>query len=80
MQQVDEAPIEVSKMENLQQVVENATVAAAAVAVVIRDLRDQIYCSGSLLAAVQNARLFGDCKHFVDMPLKTDAGTLFSLF
>ncbi|KAI1733091.1 trehalase domain-containing protein [Ditylenchus destructor] len=73
LQQVDQAPIEVSKMENLQQVVESATVAAAAVAVVIRDLRDQIYCSGSLLAAVQNARLFGDCKHFVDMPLKTDA-------
>uniref|UniRef100_A0AC34PUN2 Trehalase n=2 Tax=Panagrolaimus sp. JU765 TaxID=591449 RepID=A0AC34PUN2_9BILA len=31
-----------------------------------------IYCQGSLLAAVQTARLFGDCKHFVDMPLKRD--------
>lgn len=46
---------------------------AAAVAVAIQDLRDQIYCSGSLLEAVQNAKLFGDCKHFVDMPLKRDA-------
>lgn len=39
----------------------------------IKDMRDQIYCSGSLLAAVQSAKLFGDCKHFVDMPLKTNA-------
>ncbi|KAE9553179.1 hypothetical protein FO519_003618 [Halicephalobus sp. NKZ332] len=32
-----------------------------------------IYCKGTLLAAVQTARLFVDCKHFVDMPLKSDA-------
>lgn len=70
--QVDPAATEANKMEKVQQAVDNA-VAAAAVAVAIRDLRDQIYCSGSLLAAVQNAKLFGDCKHFVDMPLKRDA-------
>ncbi|CAJ0572020.1 unnamed protein product, partial [Mesorhabditis spiculigera] len=32
-----------------------------------------IYCGGSLLAAVQNSKMFDDCKHFVDMPLKLDA-------
>lgn len=45
----------------------------AAVVQAIKDMRDQIYCSGSLLAAVQGSKLFGDCKHFVDMPLKTNA-------
>jgi len=38
------------------------------------DMRFQIYCNGTLLEAVQKARLFADCKHFVDMPLKGDAG------
>lgn len=38
------------------------------------DMRYQIYCNGTLLEAVQKARLFADCKHFVDMPLKGDAG------
>lgn len=33
-----------------------------------------IYCGGSLLAAVQSSNMFVDCKHFVDMPLKFDAG------
>lgn len=39
-------------------------------------MRTQIYCDttpGSLLAAVQSANLFPDCKHFVDMPLRFDA-------
>lgn len=40
-------------------------------------MRDQIYCSGSLLEAVQKAALFNDCKTFVDMPLKQDAGNQF---
>uniref|UniRef100_A0A7E4VWB3 Trehalase n=1 Tax=Panagrellus redivivus TaxID=6233 RepID=A0A7E4VWB3_PANRE len=39
------------------------------------DMRNEIYCHGTLLAAVQSARLFVDCKHFVDMPLKQDAET-----
>lgn len=33
-----------------------------------------IYCSGTLLEMVQEAKLFHDCKHFVDMPLKMDPG------
>ena len=37
-------------------------------------MRDAIYCNGSLLAAVQNARIFEDCKTFVDMALRYDAG------
>lgn len=37
-------------------------------------MRAKVYCEGSLLEAVQRSRLFADCKHFVDMPLKTDAG------
>nr|AHM26076.2 trehalase [Anisakis simplex] len=36
-------------------------------------MKKLIYCGGSLLDAVQKARLFQDCKHFVDMPLKVDA-------
>jgi len=53
------------------------TVSAAVTAAVaaIKDMRDQIYCTGSLLAAVQQGKIFGDCKHFVDMPLKTNAET-----
>ncbi|VDD91850.1 unnamed protein product [Enterobius vermicularis] len=31
-----------------------------------------IYCNGSLLDAVQQSKMFNDCKHFVDMPLKRD--------
>jgi len=38
-------------------------------------MRSEIYCTGSLLANVQASRLFADCKHFVDMPLKNDAET-----
>jgi len=38
-----------------------------------KDMRTEIYCEGSLLAAVQNAHLFADSKTFVDMPLKEDA-------
>lgn len=30
----------------------------------------EVYCDGPLLAAVQSARLFSDCKTFVDMPMK----------
>ncbi|VDK74142.1 unnamed protein product [Onchocerca ochengi] len=37
------------------------------------EIMKQIYCSGSLLEAVQKAHIFHDCKHFVDMPLKIDA-------
>lgn len=40
----------------------------------LRTMPHNIYCQGTLLAAVQTARLFVDCKHFVDMPLKHDAG------
>lgn len=29
-----------------------------------------VFCDGPLLAAVQDARLFPDCKTFVDMPMK----------
>ncbi|KAM3724224.1 Trehalase [Dirofilaria immitis] len=39
------------------------------------EIMKEIYCSGSLLEAVQKAHIFHDCKHFVDMPLKTDAET-----
>ena len=42
----------------------------------LKDMRDQIYCSGSLLDAVQKSSLFTDCKTFVDMPLKQDAETI----
>uniref|UniRef100_A0A158R5V2 Trehalase n=1 Tax=Syphacia muris TaxID=451379 RepID=A0A158R5V2_9BILA len=31
-----------------------------------------IYCNGPLLDAVQQSKMFHDCKHFVDMPLKLD--------
>lgn len=34
----------------------------------------QIYCTGELLRQVQEARLFSDDKHFVDMPLQQDPG------
>ncbi|KAK6100758.1 trehalase I, putative [Brugia malayi] len=37
------------------------------------EIMKEIYCSGSLLEAVQKANIFHDCKHFVDMPLKIDA-------
>jgi hypothetical protein len=43
----------------------------------LKDMRTQIYCDsspGSLLAVVQMSNLFPDCKTFVDMPLKKDAG------
>ncbi|VDN03355.1 unnamed protein product [Thelazia callipaeda] len=36
-------------------------------------IMEKIYCGGSLLEAVQKANIFHDCKHFVDMPLKSDA-------
>ncbi|KAI6212260.1 Trehalase [Aphelenchoides fujianensis] len=39
-------------------------------------MRDQIYCSGSLLDAVQKAHIFEDCKEFVDMPMKHSAETV----
>ncbi|KAJ6653152.1 hypothetical protein lerEdw1_010025 [Lerista edwardsae] len=32
----------------------------------------QIYCTGELLRQVQQAKLFSDDKHFVDMPLQAD--------
>lgn len=41
------------------------------------EIMKEIYCSGSLLDAVQKANIFHDCKHFVDMPLKIDAGLFF---
>lgn len=37
-----------------------------------QDGMEQIFCGGSLLDAVQRARLFPDSKHFVDMPLNTE--------
>lgn len=40
----------------------------------IKSEMKEIYCGGSLLEAVQKAKIFHDCKHFVDMPLKIDAG------
>lgn len=39
-------------------------------------MQTEIYCTGTLLAAVQNLRLFNDCKHFVDMPLKYNPETV----
>uniref|UniRef100_A0A915C2N6 Trehalase n=1 Tax=Parascaris univalens TaxID=6257 RepID=A0A915C2N6_PARUN len=42
------------------------------------NMKQQIYCGGSLLDAVQKARIFQDCKHFVDMPLKADAESTLS--
>lgn len=44
------------------------------------EIMEEIYCSGSLLEAVQKAKIFHDCKHFVDMPLKIDAGSALSVF
>uniref|UniRef100_A0A0N5B3R2 Trehalase n=1 Tax=Strongyloides papillosus TaxID=174720 RepID=A0A0N5B3R2_STREA len=41
------------------------------------NMRFNIYCNGSLLDFVQKYRLFKDCKHFVDMPLKYDADVVF---
>ncbi|VDM98355.1 unnamed protein product [Thelazia callipaeda] len=38
-------------------------------------LLTQIYCNGPILKAVQDAHLFPDSKHFVDMPLKLDPVT-----
>uniref|UniRef100_A0AAF5I366 Trehalase n=2 Tax=Strongyloides stercoralis TaxID=6248 RepID=A0AAF5I366_STRER len=38
-----------------------------------KNMRFNIYCAGTLLEFVQKFRLFKDCKHFVDMPLKYDA-------
>uniref|UniRef100_A0A8R1TM38 Trehalase n=1 Tax=Onchocerca volvulus TaxID=6282 RepID=A0A8R1TM38_ONCVO len=38
-------------------------------------LLNQIYCDGPILKAVQDAHLFPDSKHFVDMPLKYDPVT-----
>uniref|UniRef100_A0A915PSU2 Trehalase n=1 Tax=Setaria digitata TaxID=48799 RepID=A0A915PSU2_9BILA len=35
-------------------------------------LLSQIYCDGPILKAVQDAHLYSDSKHFVDMPLKHD--------
>jgi alpha,alpha-trehalase len=32
----------------------------------------KLFCEGPLLAAVQNAGLFHDCKEFVDMPMRMD--------
>lgn len=40
-------------------------------------MKEQIYCTGTLLDAVQRGHLFKDCKTFVDMPLKADAGEYF---
>lgn len=37
-------------------------------------MKEKIYCEGSLLDAVQRSNIFPDCKHFVDMPLRLDAG------
>ncbi|PAV91678.1 hypothetical protein WR25_23156 [Diploscapter pachys] len=39
----------------------------------MKTAKQLIYCEGSLLHAVQTAKLFADCKHFVDMPLKSNA-------
>lgn len=42
--------------------------------------KSQIYCKGTLLAAVQRANLFADCKYFVDMPGKFDELTILTNF
>ncbi|KAK5972000.1 hypothetical protein GCK32_021041 [Trichostrongylus colubriformis] len=39
-------------------------------------MKKKIFCEGSLLDAVQRSNLYSDCKHFVDMSLKHDAGKL----
>uniref|UniRef100_A0AC35U6E3 Trehalase n=1 Tax=Rhabditophanes sp. KR3021 TaxID=114890 RepID=A0AC35U6E3_9BILA len=46
--------------------------------IIYNDMRFNIYCTGSLLDSVQKFRLFKDCKHFVDMPLKEDAAVVFN--
>ncbi|XP_066495279.1 trehalase [Tiliqua scincoides] len=39
-----------------------------------------IYCTGELLGQVQNAKLFSDDKHFVDMPLREDPEVVLKQF
>lgn len=39
-----------------------------------------IYCHGPLLAAMQTARLFPDCKEFTDMPLRESPEKVLSMF
>lgn len=39
-----------------------------------------VFCEGPLLAAVQSAALFSDCKTFVDAPLLTDPSTALAAF
>ncbi|KAM3721955.1 Trehalase [Dirofilaria immitis] len=43
-------------------------------------LLNQIYCDGPILKAVQDAHLYPDSKHFVDMPLKYDPVTTLKHF
>lgn len=40
----------------------------------LNQIFSQIYCDGPILKAVQDAHLYPDSKHFVDMPLKYDPG------
>lgn len=46
------------------------------------DLADncRVFCTGPLLKAVQNARIFHDSKDFVDMPMKYDPDTTLKAF
>eukprot|EP01123_Difflugia_compressa_P011080 TRINITY_DN4290_c0_g1_i1.p1 TRINITY_DN4290_c0_g1~~TRINITY_DN4290_c0_g1_i1.p1 ORF type:complete len:594 (-),score=87.12 TRINITY_DN4290_c0_g1_i1:61-1842(-) len=39
-----------------------------------------VYCSGEILASIQNANIFEDSKTFVDMPLKHDPETVIEAF
>ncbi|CAI4227101.1 unnamed protein product [Auanema sp. JU1783] len=39
-------------------------------------MKENVYCRGSLLDAVQMAKLFPDSKHFVDMSMRHDAETI----
>lgn len=50
----------------------SAAVVPLTTGVVKSEIIKGIYCSGSLLEKVQEAKIFHDCKHFVDMPLKMD--------
>lgn len=36
-----------------------------------------IYCNGTLLDHVQRSKIFNDCKHFVDLPLRYNPGSYF---
>ena len=44
------------------------------------ECQSPIYCNGTILQTVQQARLFEDSKQFVDMPSKYDEGEIIKRF